>query len=123
MKDSDLKHFRQRLLDMGKQLKGEVDSLQAESLRQTGGEASGGLSNAPLHPADLGSDTFEQEMNLELLENEERSLEEVAEALARIDRGEYGRCENCGREISLERLEALPATRYCVDCARQNQRA
>jgi RNA polymerase-binding transcription factor DksA len=74
----------------------------------------------PVHPADLGSENFEQELALDLIENEERILE-VDHALTRFEQGTFGRCENCGREISRERLEALPYTRYCIRCARKFQ--
>ena len=52
-----------------------------------------------------------------LLENEEQILEEIASALERIEQGNFGRCEECQREIPKARLEAIPYARYCVDCA------
>jgi RNA polymerase-binding transcription factor DksA len=58
---------------------------------------------------------------LDLLENEAHLLAEVNHALARIERGPFGRCENGGREIPRERLEALPYARYCLRCARELQ--
>lgn len=50
------------------------------------------------------------------------SLEEVEHALAKIDAGTYGTCENCGKEIALARLEVMPAARYCIDCAAKLKR-
>ena len=67
--------------------------------------------------ADLGSDNFEQEVSLSLLENEGQLLERVSAALARIDQGTFGRCQECGRDISRERLDAVPYTPYCIQCA------
>ena len=64
---------------------------------------------------------YEEEVNLGLLENEAELLEEVNDALDRIERGTFGRCENCERDISRERVEALPYARYCMRCARQLQ--
>jgi RNA polymerase-binding transcription factor DksA len=71
--------------------------------------------------ADLGTDSFEQEFTLGLLENDEQKLKEIDAALGRIEQGTFGRCEECGKDLSKERLEALPYTRYCVQCARDLQ--
>src|SRR5262245_45432412 len=119
MTREELEGFRQQLFDLGRRLKGNVSDLSKEAFRTTGGEASGNLSNVPIHPADLATDNFEQEVSLSLLENEQRQLEEVAAALERINRGTYGVCESCSRAISRGRLQAVPYTRLCIDCARQ----
>ena len=74
-----------------------------------------------MHMADLGTDNFDQEVTASLLETEELKLEEIAAALTRIDKGTFGRCEECGKEIGKERLQALPSTRYCIQCARKLQ--
>ena len=75
----------------------------------------------PVHPADLGTENYEEETALELLENEEHLLMEVNDALARIEQGTFGRCENCHKPISKERLDAMPYARYCIRCARKLQ--
>lgn len=111
--------YRQQLLALRSRLKGDVTHLADEALRKAGGEASGGLSNMPIHMADLGTDNFEQEFTLSLLQNEEQALTEIGAALDRIDQGTFGRCEECHKEIPRERLKALPYTRHCVDCARK----
>src|SRR5205085_667523 len=112
--------FRNKLRALAKRLGGDVKGLEDEAFR-AGGEASGNLSNAPLHLADLGTDTFEEEVTLRLLETEERTLEETVAALRRLDAGTFGTCERCGRDIAEARLQALPYTRYCVECARAVQ--
>jgi len=96
--------------------------LKDEALRPTGGEANSGLSDVPLHMADLGSHGFEVDLTLGLVENEERLIEEVNAALTRIDQGIFGRCEACRDEISGDRLQALPQARHCIRCARQQQK-
>lgn len=111
--EADLKYFLRRLLAIKKRLVGDLSDLEEEALRSAGGEAAGGLSDVPIHPADLGTDTHEEEVTLGLLENEDQLLTEVNDALDRIERGTFGRCEECGQEISRERLEAVPYTRYC----------
>jgi RNA polymerase-binding protein DksA len=110
-----------RLLALMSRVERDRSQLRDEALQGTGGEASGGLSDVPLHPADLGSDAYEEELTLGLLENEEQLIGEIDAALARIEQGEYGRCEDCRRQIPERRLRALPYTRHCVACARRGQ--
>jgi DnaK suppressor protein len=76
----------------------------------------------PVHPADLGTDNFEEELSLGLLENEAQLLTEVNDALDRIERGTFGRCEECGQEIPRQRLEVVPYARYCLRDARRLQK-
>ncbi len=123
MSKAELASYRQTLLTLRSRLTGDVSHLAEEALRANGGEASGSLSNAPLHMADLGTDNFEQEFTLSLLQNQEQALEEITLALDRIERGTYGKCEECQSAIPKARLQALPYTRYCVACARKLQQS
>jgi RNA polymerase-binding protein DksA len=118
---AELDAFRARLMALITRLDQDRSQLKEEALQTMGGEASGGLSDVPLHLADLGSHDFEEGMTLSLLENEEQIIEEINAALARIDQGAYGHCEVCRREIPMERLHALPYARYCVPCAERQQ--
>ena len=119
MTQAELNTYRQQLTDLRNRLRGDVSHLTNEALRQLGGEASGSLSNTPIHMADLGTDNFEQEFTLGLIQNEEQALDEIGGALDRIEQGTFGRCEECHKEIPRARLQALPYTRYCVECARK----
>src|SRR5207244_1975119 len=115
---ADLEGFRQQLLALRERLGGDVTHLADEALRSPD-QAGGNLSHVPLHMADLGTDNYEQENTLNLLERERRLLEEIDAALERIDRGDFGRCEECQEPIKpKDRLKELPYTRYCVECAR-----
>src|SRR5258705_7460839 len=98
--------YRKRLLELGERLKGGVASLRETALRSSGGDASGNLSNAPLHLADLGTDNNQQEVDTGILEQEQQILGAIAAALDRIDAGTYGTCERCGKKITEARLEA-----------------
>jgi RNA polymerase-binding transcription factor DksA len=119
MTEAEIVTYRRRLLALKERLGGDLSELEQEALRPVGGEASGGLSDVPMHPADLGSDNYEAEVSLGLLENEQQLLEEVNGALGRIERGTFDRCHNCHQEIPRERLNALPYARYCLRCARK----
>lgn len=118
----DTNAFRQKLQALQDRVQGQVGQLREEALQKTGGEASGGLSNVPLHPADLASRQFEEDIALSLVGNEENILGQIEAALSRLDRGSFGRCEDCGRPIGAERLEALPYASQCVQCARVFER-
>jgi DnaK suppressor protein len=103
-----------RLEEERTRLQGIRDDLQrerAEATSDTGDE----LSSFDQHPGDVGTETFEMERNVSLLEQVENELEEIETAFGRLERGEYGRCQACGRPIGDERLEAMPAARFCIE--------
>lgn len=110
-------NYRQRLLTMAARMKSDESGVANEALRQAGGEVSGNLSNVPMHMADIGTDTFEQEMSASLLTNARQLQTEVAAALDRLEQGSFGKCRQCGRDIAEDRLQAVPYTPYCVECA------
>lgn len=66
--------------------------------------------------ADSAQATAERSSLLSLVEQLQENRREVAAALERIEQGTYGKCERCGNEIPVERLEALPTARLCVTC-------
>ncbi|WP_318508884.1 TraR/DksA C4-type zinc finger protein [Bacillus sp. T3] len=78
-------------------------------------ESMGELSSYDNHPADEGTDLYEREKDIALNEHEELHLRNIDKALKSIDQGTYGKCEVCGVEIPLERLEVLPTTTYCKE--------
>jgi DnaK suppressor protein len=122
MTRTDLEQFRRSLTDLRTRLRGNIARLTGEALNSNS-TLGGATSSAPLHPADAGSDAFEQEFTLSLVENEEQVLGEIDDALLRIERGSYGKCEECQAAIARARLQALPYTRYCVKCARRVQQS
>src|SRR3974390_849606 len=121
MTKSELDTYRESLLSLRARHNGDASHLADEALHRTGGGASGNLSNMPIHMADLGTDNFEQEFTLSLLQNEEQVLDEINTALERINQGTYGQCEECQGHIPKLRLQAVPYTRYCVECARKQE--
>jgi len=122
MNSTEMSTYRHQLLTLRNQLDGDVSHLSDEALRKNG-DAGGNLSNTPIHMADLGTDNFEQEFTLSLIESEEGRMKEINAALDRIELGSFGRCEECQKAIPKARLQALPFTRYCVDCARKLQQS
>ena len=91
------------------------DVLQGGLTSATEQESLAELSSADQHQADIGTETFNRERDLSILESLEAELADVEHALRRLDEGTYGTCEACGRQIDGARLEAMPATRFCLE--------
>jgi DnaK suppressor protein len=119
IKGEELGAFRQTLQSLRSRLSGDLSQMTDEALGRENGSGTGNLSNVPLHMADVGTDNYDQEFTLGLIENEQETLDLVNEALERITRGTYGRCAECGEAISKPRLQALPYARNCIGCARK----
>lgn len=102
--------FRQLLVVRRAQLQGDVTELQNEAFSDETQQVSTN------HLADGAFEQYEQEFALSMIENETEELKEIARAIEKIDRGEYGVCESCGIDISIERLRVMPYTRICIHC-------
>ena len=122
MKKAEMKVYKLTLLALRARLRGDVSALAKSALHKTRSESSGDLSSMPIHMADMGSDNFEQEFTLSLMENEEVTLEQIEGALERIEEAVYGSCVECGGVIPKARLNAIPYTPYCVKCASKLER-
>ena len=122
MKKAEMKAYRERLLSLRSRLRGDVTAMADAALKKTRSESSGDLSSMPIHMADLGSDNFEQEFTLSLMQNEEDTLGAIETALERIEEGSYGTCEECEGVISKLRLEAIPYASMCIRCAEAQER-
>jgi DnaK suppressor protein len=118
LKPEDLTSYQESLLGLRARLRGDLDQMTDEALRRGQPDSSGNLSNVPLHMADVGTENYDQEFTLSLIENDQDTLGQIHDALRRIDAGTYGRCEECGEMIAKPRLQALPYTRHCIECAR-----
>jgi RNA polymerase-binding protein DksA len=110
----DPEHARDRLTEERDRLSGIAEGLagtkgdsEADSLQE--------LSSYDQHPADVATETFDREKDLSILDEVEGELADIEHALQRLDDGTYGTCEACGKPIGDERLEAMPAARFCVD--------
>ncbi|MBV8961173.1 MAG: TraR/DksA C4-type zinc finger protein [Actinobacteria bacterium] len=110
----DPEHVRERLAEEATRLN-EIRSGFDDLGRESEAESLGELSSSDQHQADVGTETFEREKDLSILEQVEAELADVEHALRRLDDGTYGTCEACGKVIDEARLEALPAARFCLD--------
>jgi len=103
-----LKRFRKTLLKEREEIIGEVKQIY-ESSKEMGQD---GIQDI----ADEAANIYHRQVLLSLTENERTRLQEVDEALDRIESGSYGICEECGEPIGLKRLEVRPVAKYCVPC-------
>ncbi len=110
----EIEKFRALLLAKRSEILDNVNHMEDETLRKQRSD----LSNMPIHLADAGTDTFELENTLGLVGSERKMLQEIDDALERIENDTYGLCEG-GTEhpIPKARLKAIPWARYCVKCA------
>ncbi|MFO0926187.1 MAG: TraR/DksA family transcriptional regulator [Gemmataceae bacterium] len=120
MTHADLERFRATLMALRERLTGDVSFLTEEAFRSVTDQDPNGFAEVP-DPTDQGPDVYEHEFTFSLLQNQERTLEEIDEALERMRRGLFGRCEECSDAITRPRLQALPYARHCVRCARKLQ--
>ncbi len=114
---AELEHYRELLIEKLKELTGDVASIETEALKGSRSDSTGDLSSMPIHMADLGTDNFEQEFALGLMDSERKIVGEIIAALRRIQNETYGICEGTGKPIPKVRLEANPWARYCVEYA------
>ncbi|HPD32220.1 MAG TPA: TraR/DksA C4-type zinc finger protein [Phycisphaerae bacterium] len=119
LSDAELEEFRQLLLSKRQEIVRDVTNLEDEAIRQASGASTS--SSMPIHMADLGTDTWEQELTLGLIENERNLLREIDEAIERIDNRTYGICLATNKRISKARLQAKPWAKYCIEYARRRE--
>ena len=115
----ELEHFRDLLLAKRREILGDMSSMEREALRSSGGS---NLSTLPIHMADMGTDNYEQEFTLGLVETERKLIREINNALAKIQNGTYGICEGTGKPITRARLEVQPWARYSIEYAKKIER-
>jgi DnaK suppressor protein len=115
LKKAEIKPYKELLIVLRARLRGDVTTLANAALAANGGSAAS--SAVPSHMADLGSDTFEQDNTILLMNSEGEVLGEVESALERTEDGTYGFCLECSGKIPKTRLKAIPYTPHCVKCA------
>jgi DnaK suppressor protein len=116
----ELREFKLLLLAKRAELCGDVERLTAEAFHQVE-EGGNDRSAMPIHMADLGSDNWEQDFTLGLIDTERSLVHEIDEALKRIDNKTYGVCLATHNRISLARLRAKPWAKYCIEYARARE--
>lgn len=111
----EIEDFRGMLLEKRREILGDVSTLHNEALNKNRSDASGDLSSMPIHMADLGTDNYELEFTLGLIEGERAILKEIDEALERIKNDTFGFCLATGQPIGKARLRAKPWAKYSYE--------
>lgn len=109
--------LQKALLKKRARLMGNVEKLEEESFMNSQKDFSGDISGYKTHIADIGSDASGMELMLGLASNQQKLLQQVNDALERIEKGTYGLCLECGKPIPQARLEAIPEAELCLNCA------
>lgn len=125
LKTEDMEQYRAILRMIQARVRGDVEQLEEEVFSS---KASGdhGSSN---HIADMGSDAWDLDFSLRIVENDQEFLNEISAALKKIDQGRFGLCEMCLESglpdskswIPKARLNAIPYARNCVECERKRE--
>lgn len=104
----DINHFKEKLASEKQNLEKEVASYKASDPY---------MDNRMSESYDDDISEMEGHDRVAATENDLKfRLEEVNEALKRIEEGTFGKCANCGQDISEDRLEAMPTAKYCASC-------
>lgn len=115
MEANRLDHYLKLLLEERIRVR-ETLGLREEEMNQTQRDSAGDLSAYSFHMADLGTDAMEREKTIQFASRDGQALQEINDALLRVQEGTYGLCGECGMEINPERLEAVPHARLCSTC-------
>jgi RNA polymerase-binding protein DksA len=116
MRAAELERFRKQLEAEEHKLLQEMREVAGNKARSADAEVVLEISGYDDHPADMASETFEKEKDEALMESVQDSLARVRNALGKIKRGTYGKCDSCGKPITIKRLKALPYATLCVEC-------
>lgn len=117
LKKKDLAEYLRLLLEKRAEIVGNVNGMENER-----NASLGDIAHMPLHMADVGSDNFDQEFTLGLMESERERLRDIENAILRMREGYYGVCIESGRPIQKLRLEFAPWAKYCIDVARLKEK-
>jgi RNA polymerase-binding protein DksA len=121
-KRDDLSQYRKILEIAREKIAGDLKHLEKDALNKSQRDASGDLSGYSFHIADMATDNFDREFNLGLASTEQKTLNEIDDALRRIDEGVYGVCEICEKPIIQKRLLAVPHARFCIKCQSEEEK-
>lgn len=125
MKKDELQKYENLLLAKRNELLKEIGAVGETHQKATIKEATGDLSHYSYHMADQGTDNMEREMAFAFASKAGRLIYHIDAALERIRKGDYGKCQGCGRQIQRARLKAVPHARLCIECksAEEERRA
>ncbi|MFH1563506.1 MAG: TraR/DksA C4-type zinc finger protein [Nitrospirota bacterium] len=116
MNQHELEEYKEKLDELREAHLKEKEATEEGYLHNSQKESSGDLSAYSIHMADISADSYERDKNAGLAANINNILYEIDDALYRIQKGDYGLCEDCQKPIVSERLQAVPYARTCIEC-------
>jgi len=108
--------YQKMLMEERDRLNKEIEIIEKSISSDEAENGRSELADYDQHEADAGTDTFMKERDLSVLDSWREVRGKIDEALGKIQRGTYGECDRCGREISEARLNAVPHALFCVEC-------
>jgi DnaK suppressor protein len=108
MDKKTVKTYRDRLLARRESLFSQVTEAELSSRERD--------LEATQDPADMAANAYTKELLISMSANDRMLLQLIDEALQRVEKGEYGECINCGEQVQIKRLDAVPWARYCLKC-------
>ncbi|MBI4431813.1 MAG: TraR/DksA family transcriptional regulator [Candidatus Omnitrophica bacterium] len=117
-----IQELKARLLVMRNEIAESIRHIEKDTLNKSQRDASGDLSGYSFHMADMATDNFDREFNLDIGSKEQQLLNQIENALSMIEEGTYGKCEDCEQLISIERLRAVPFARLCIKCQEASEK-
>lgn len=119
MEKNQLNHYKNLLLKEKQEIMGTLEEREENEFSTNLQDEIEELSVYDNHPGDIGTETYQMELNFALETHKKEELKNVEEALHKIEENKYGICEFCGKDIVSERLEYMPAAKLCSDCAQK----
>lgn len=117
----EVERFKKQILAERERILRQLGRIE-ESINEASEDQEGSKQSYSNHLADLGTDYMEKEKNYYYASQEGHYLRSLDEALKRIERGEYGKCLECGELIGVKRLEAVPSAKLCIACKSKNEK-
>lgn len=121
MNQKDLKAIQKKLESERERIIKGITSLEKDALNTSQRDSSGDLSGYSFHMADVATDNFDREFNLDLASNEQQLLNDISVALRKIKEGDFGVCEVCDAKINIARLKVVPQAKMCIKCKQEEE--
>ena len=121
MNKEDIEHFRKLLLEERKRVMEELEWVESNYIGKSQKDSDGGTSRYSMHPADMGTDSSEQEKAYLIGSASGRALEDIDEALENLDKEGFGICVSCDQPIGRDRLEVVPYAKLCISCKARSE--
>lgn len=116
-----IEELKKKLLEEKAETEKQINKLKENNSSGSLLEWTGELSSYDNHPADIGTESFEREKLIRLNFNQQKLLDDINDAIKKIEKGSYGFCESCSKRIDYERLKVIPYARECINCAKEHQ--